>query len=766
MNSHRFACAVAFVLLIVVPRLCAEMEVGATRLDRQQAWSMGKSLAISADGVIHLGYTQLVGGGPHHYKSAVGLCIDGDIASNVVRILATESEFRGMSYLRAGESGFSIGSSIPALITSYNRNPWVSVDFDGCTLAYSPLMVQHRGIDMYRHAVDELDMCHMLVHEADTEDHGLYYYCADASICCFVEDSCQVSESAGPGLCVTSADSMRAIALLWSEFSGDTSIVPELPEEWSQVLRFYDIRNAEGSLAPSIAGMEPIELVTSNAGWLGADLLELLFLGGDFDAVYDVQEDPDLHVAWVTGMFHTDSLFMGAFGSDEMVLCNSRFRSNYGSILWHMCPDWDAPVPIAIGLTTTREQDQIPCPGLNRMALDRVQIAVDQDTGHLFAAWNQYTAGDTRAPGEDGLRMPNAEIFAACSHDNGHTWSEPVNITNTTTPDCEAGDCASETSMSLAARTSEGMLHFTYVRDLHAGSYDADSLTSDLFVDGSEETTNPVIYESIPVEDISWSPSEPDPHIGLVHYQRDFLFDRGHPDSMDVHEDVLIVNEHSVSVYLDEVDLLYGPEDNFWDEANHRCGWSVFIPSEGVYIPDPRCQGEWRVPIAPYSTITCRVHVGNQQLPHSDQLFRFAFSTGEERVYRFAYQDSLGNSLVERLDAENIGVHNVRMLYRTDCNDLVDLRDTTVPTELELLPAWPNPFNPVTHIPFSLSRAGDVRLEVFDLAGRCVTTLIEGRLTAGKHELLFDGSALSSGVYFSRLSAGEEVRVGKLMLIK
>lgn len=90
---------------------------------------------------------------------------------------------------------------------------------------------------------------------------------------------------------------------------------------------------------------------------------------------------------------------------------------------------------------------------------------------------------------------------------------------------------------------------------------------------------------------------------------------------------------------------------------------------------------------------------------------------------------------------------------------------TPMPSSLSLS-AYPNPFNPSATISFSLSKESGITLSVFDLTGRCVTTLAEGRWPAGKHSVLFDGSGLPSGIYFARLEAGGAVRTQKMVLLK
>ncbi len=78
----------------------------------------------------------------------------------------------------------------------------------------------------------------------------------------------------------------------------------------------------------------------------------------------------------------------------------------------------------------------------------------------------------------------------------------------------------------------------------------------------------------------------------------------------------------------------------------------------------------------------------------------------------------------------------------------------------------PNPFNPITEISFSLPAAAKVRLDVFNIVGQRVTTLIDGALPAGDHSAMWDGSAAASGVYFYRLSTDGKAITKKMVLLK
>jgi hypothetical protein len=89
----------------------------------------------------------------------------------------------------------------------------------------------------------------------------------------------------------------------------------------------------------------------------------------------------------------------------------------------------------------------------------------------------------------------------------------------------------------------------------------------------------------------------------------------------------------------------------------------------------------------------------------------------------------------------------------------------------ELHPNEPNPFNPQTTIRFSLQSDGPTRLEVFDVAGRRVTTLVNASLGAGPHRVTWNGTdaggrAVASGVYLYRLESGDFEQTRRMLLLK
>jgi hypothetical protein len=95
-----------------------------------------------------------------------------------------------------------------------------------------------------------------------------------------------------------------------------------------------------------------------------------------------------------------------------------------------------------------------------------------------------------------------------------------------------------------------------------------------------------------------------------------------------------------------------------------------------------------------------------------------------------------------------------------------EMKEEIIPQQFRLLQNSPNPFNPSTSIQFSLPETMFVELTVFDVIGRLVKTLAKSEFTAGIHQVQFDASSLSSGIYLYRIQSGNQVIVKKMMLVK
>jgi hypothetical protein len=96
----------------------------------------------------------------------------------------------------------------------------------------------------------------------------------------------------------------------------------------------------------------------------------------------------------------------------------------------------------------------------------------------------------------------------------------------------------------------------------------------------------------------------------------------------------------------------------------------------------------------------------------------------------------------------------------------VETVSSEVPESFALAQNYPNPFNPSTTIEFTVHKAGNVRLAVYDLLGRQVEMLLDKRLDAGVFRVNFDARLLPGGTYFYTLENGEQSLTKKMMLVK
>ena len=115
------------------------------------------------------------------------------------------------------------------------------------------------------------------------------------------------------------------------------------------------------------------------------------------------------------------------------------------------------------------------------------------------------------------------------------------------------------------------------------------------------------------------------------------------------------------------------------------------------------------------------------------------------------------------------GMHTIWQQCGTDARTAMTMDG--VPVAALRLAIHPNPFNPQTTIVCEIPQPGAVRLRIFDLRGRLVTTLVDEVVSAGRHEIIWNGTntsgrGVSSGVYVSRLETGGEVRYGRMTLVR
>lgn len=121
-----------------------------------------------------------------------------------------------------------------------------------------------------------------------------------------------------------------------------------------------------------------------------------------------------------------------------------------------------------------------------------------------------------------------------------------------------------------------------------------------------------------------------------------------------------------------------------------------------------------------------------------------------------------GQVLLTSLGNLEVGTQNSSIPLTTGVYD----HNQQINKSYELYQNFPNPFNPVTQINFTIPEKLFVSLKVYDVLGKEVKTLINGELEKGKHSVSFNGSELSSEIYFYKITAGSYIHQRQILLLK
>jgi hypothetical protein len=130
-------------------------------------------------------------------------------------------------------------------------------------------------------------------------------------------------------------------------------------------------------------------------------------------------------------------------------------------------------------------------------------------------------------------------------------------------------------------------------------------------------------------------------------------------------------------------------------------------------------------------------------------------ATAEEDTFHVAIQ-AVNNEGIAALDTMEVRSGTVTSIPTIN----------EIPDDLVLSQNYPNPFNPTTTILYALPESGPVRLDVFNVLGQRVATLINERVIAGTHHVQFDATRLASGLYIYRLQTPNNVITKRMTLIK
>jgi len=89
-----------------------------------------------------------------------------------------------------------------------------------------------------------------------------------------------------------------------------------------------------------------------------------------------------------------------------------------------------------------------------------------------------------------------------------------------------------------------------------------------------------------------------------------------------------------------------------------------------------------------------------------------------------------------------------------------------LPNQYSFTQNYPNPFNPETTINYSIAKRGNVKIIIYDMLGKEITTLVNEEKEAGNHSVVFNGKNLTSGIYFYKIESDKFNAVKKMVFLK
>jgi hypothetical protein len=165
----------------------------------------------------------------------------------------------------------------------------------------------------------------------------------------------------------------------------------------------------------------------------------------------------------------------------------------------------------------------------------------------------------------------------------------------------------------------------------------------------------------------------------------------------------------------------------------------------------------------------CRGIAERMYFPYDDSYMYIlqVYSNIEGEELTFKYYDSVNDEVVEY--RESITFENYMVVGDGFDTYALSSVDMPAPDDYNLEDAYPNPFNPSTELSFSIMDAGNITLNIYDMMGRLVNTLVDGHLENGYHSVIWDGidsngNAVSSGMYIYALQ-GEGLSITKKMVL-
>ncbi|CAN5156269.1 hypothetical protein BH23BAC3_BH23BAC3_04260 [soil metagenome] len=249
-----------------------------------------------------------------------------------------------------------------------------------------------------------------------------------------------------------------------------------------------------------------------------------------------------------------------------------------------------------------------------------------------------------------------------------------------------------------------------------------------------------------------------------------------------VHATVLDSNGYKVQSTVQTITVLsdlytkrFEAESGILSDSVSVIDLSVGVSGDGYVIMKPEGQIFWKnVGMGSENEFNMKIRyrlsegINTQQLIINDTISDTLTFDGASNNWQIFEKTLTTEEEVLSIGLTNLG-ENIQFDYlelnAAEVSTTVD-DFAAIPNRLALDQNYPNPFNPTTTISYELPNTGFVSLKVYSLIGQEVATLINSEMSAGKHQVTFDASALSSGVYLIRLQSDNGVRTRKISLIK
>ena len=150
------------------------------------------------------------------------------------------------------------------------------------------------------------------------------------------------------------------------------------------------------------------------------------------------------------------------------------------------------------------------------------------------------------------------------------------------------------------------------------------------------------------------------------------------------------------------------------------------------------------------------------------QMLYTEFTVGDDTEYvRVPFHMGLDENIGNKIYLDNVIVSQITEDGEPTASDPSAPENRhELPESMTLHQNYPNPFNPATQIRFDLAEPGHVTLTVYDMLGQRVATLADTPMSTGQHEVTFDATGLSSGIYLYRLSSGNRTLTRSMLLMK